>query len=177
MRELQQLKRVRLEQDVDQEVDSNPLSLVIQAKMVPPTIRVFEEKFNGISYLTDHVAIFESHMDLYGGTDAAKCRAFLTTFRGVARSWYNSLPAQSITKFKYFKKLFISHFMAHKRRPKKMTSLWLIAQGLNETLEKYTERFTKAYSCVTNPNKEFAIQAYIAGIANASVQLPYVAMM
>ena len=41
----------------------------------------------------------------------------------------------------------------------------------NETLERYTERFTAAYSCVTNPNEEFAIQAYVVGVANESVQL------
>ena len=61
--------------------------------------------------------------------------------------------------------------MANKRRPKKMTSLWSITQGSSETLEKYTEGFTVAYSCVTNPNEKFAIQAYIAGVANESVQL------
>ena len=52
-----------------------------------------------------------------------------------------------------------------------MTSLWSISQGLNETLERYTERFTAAYSCVTNPNEEFAIQAYVVRVANESVQL------
>ena len=52
-----------------------------------------------------------------------------------------------------------------------MTSLWSITQGPNETLERYTERFTAAYSCVTNPNEEFAIQAYVARVANESVYL------
>ena len=52
-----------------------------------------------------------------------------------------------------------------------MTSMWSITQGPNETLEKYTERFTPTYSCVTNPNEEFAIQAYITGVANKSIQL------
>ena len=35
----------------------------------------------------------------------------------------------------------------------------------------YTKRFTAIYSCVTNPNEEFAIQAYVVGVANESVQL------
>ena len=61
--------------------------------------------------------------------------------------------------------------MANKRRPKKMTSLWSITQGPNETFERYTKRFTAAYSCVTNPNEEFVIQVYVAGVANESVQL------
>ena len=47
----------------------------------------------------------------------------------------------------------------------------MITQGPNETLERHTERFTTAYLCVTNPNEEFAIQAYVARVANENVQL------
>ena len=52
-----------------------------------------------------------------------------------------------------------------------MTSLWSITQCLDETLERYTKRFTTAYSCVSNPNEELTIQAYVAGVTNESVQL------
>ena len=139
--------------------------------MVSPTIRVPKEKFSETFDPADHAATFESHMDFYGVSNATKCWAFSVTFRGVARSWYDSLPAYSITSFKYFKKLFIGNFMVNKRWPKKKTSLWSISQGPNETLERYTERFTVAYSCVTNPNEEFDIQVYVVGVANESVQL------
>ena len=61
--------------------------------------------------------------------------------------------------------------MANKRRPKNMTSLWSVTQGINESLEIYTERFTTTYSCITNPNEELAIQAYISGVANENIQL------
>ena len=33
------------------------------------------------------------------------------------------------------------------------------------------ERFMTTYSCITSLNEKFAIQAYIAGVANESVQL------
>ena len=52
-----------------------------------------------------------------------------------------------------------------------MTSLWSVTQGINESLESYTERFTVTYSCVTNPNEELTIQAYISGVANENIQL------
>ena len=52
-----------------------------------------------------------------------------------------------------------------------MTSLWSVIQGPNETLESYTKRFTATYSCVTNPNEELAIQAYISRVANENIQL------
>ena len=152
------------------------MSLAIQLDVVSPTIRVLKEKFSGTSDLADHATAFESHMDFYGAFDVTKCRAFSATFRGVARSWYDSLPAQSIRSFKYFKKFFIGNFIANMRRPKKMTSLWSITQGPNETLESYTERFTVTYSCVTNPNEELTIQAYVAGVANEIVQLALATM-
>ena len=47
--------------------------------------------------------------------------------------------------------------MVNKRRLKKLTSLWSIIQGLSETLESYTKRFRAAYSCVANPDEDFAI--------------------
>ena len=51
-----------------------------------------------------------------------------------------------------------------------MTNLWSITQGPSETLERYTERFTVAYSCVANPDEEFSIHAYIAGVVNESIR-------
>ena len=169
MQELQQLKKIWLGQEADQDMDSNPLSVAIQAEVVPATLRVPKEKFNGMIDLTDYVATFESHMNLYGATDAIKCRAFLATFKGVALTWYNSLSTQSITNFKHFKKLFVGPFMANKRRPKKMANLWSITQGKGETVERYTKRFTIAYSCMANLDEDFSIQAYIAGVLSCTV--------
>ena len=87
-----------------------------------------------------------------------------------ALSWYDSLYAQSIVKFKQFKKLFIGHFMTNKRGPKKMTNSWSIIQGHNETLNSYIERFTAAYSFVAKPDEEFVVQAYIVGLSNESMK-------
>ena len=86
MRELQQLKKVRLGQDSDLEVESNPLSLAIQSDAISPAIRIPKEKFSGTSDPADHAVGFENHMDFYGASDATKCRAFSATFTGVARS-------------------------------------------------------------------------------------------
>ena len=52
-----------------------------------------------------------------------------------------------------------------------MISVWSVTQGLNETLESYTEKFTATYLCVANPNEELVIQAYVAGVAKENAQL------
>ena len=46
MQELQQLKKVRLGQDADQELENNPLSLAIQSDPISPAIRIPKEKFD-----------------------------------------------------------------------------------------------------------------------------------
>ena len=53
---------------------------------VPPNLRVPKEKFDGMTNPADHVACFESTLDLYDASVAIKCRAFPTTFKGVAQS-------------------------------------------------------------------------------------------
>ena len=73
MRELQQLKKVRLGQDPDPDIENNPLSLVIQSDAISTAIRVPKERFNGTSDLVDHATTFESHMNFYGTSDATKC--------------------------------------------------------------------------------------------------------
>ena len=120
MRELQQLKKVLLGQDLDPDVENNPLSLAIQSDMISPAIQVPKERFSETSDPADHAAALESHMDFYGTSDATKCRAFSATFREVTRSWYDSFLAQSITSFKYFKKLFIGNFMCHNGFPSRL---------------------------------------------------------
>ena len=69
MQELQQLKKVRLGQDADSEMESNPLSLAIQSDPISPAIRIPKEKFDGTSDPVDHAEAFESRMDFYGASD------------------------------------------------------------------------------------------------------------
>ena len=57
-----------------------------------------------------------------------------------------------------------------------MTSLWLVTQGINESLESYTERFTATYSCITNLNEELAIQPIYRGSLMRTFSYPFVAM-
>ena len=86
MQELQQLKKVRLGQDFDSEMESNPLSLAIQSDLISSTIRIPKEKFDETFDPADHAVAFESRMDFYGASDTTKCRAFSATLTKVAQS-------------------------------------------------------------------------------------------
>ena len=67
------MKKIRLGQDFDPEMESNPLSLAIQSDSIFSAIRISKEKFDGTFDLADHAAAFESRMDFYGAFDATKC--------------------------------------------------------------------------------------------------------
>ena len=86
MKEVQELKNVRKDSNTDQDIDDNPLSLEIQSVVISPSYRVSKEKYNGTTNPTDYVTCFESTLDLYGMSDVIKCRMFLATLIGMARS-------------------------------------------------------------------------------------------
>ena len=96
IKEVQELKKVRKNSEADQDIDSDPLSLEIRSAVIPPSHRVPKEKYSGTTDPTDHVACFESTLDLYGTSDAIKCRMFPATLIGMARSWYGSLPPNQL---------------------------------------------------------------------------------
>ena len=72
IKEVQELKKIRKASNFDQEIDNNPLSLEIRSAVIPPSHRVPKEKYSGTTDPTDHVACFESTLDLYGTSDAIK---------------------------------------------------------------------------------------------------------
>ena len=109
------MKKVRKDSDADQDIDDNPLSLKIQSVVIPTSYRVPKERYNGTTDPTDQVACFESTLDLYGTSDAIKCRMFPATLIEMARSWYGSLPPQSISRFRQLRQLFVGQFLANKR--------------------------------------------------------------
>ena len=96
IKEVRELKKIRKTSDADQEIDNDPLSLEIRSAVIPPSHRVPKEKYSGTTDPTDHVACFESTLDLYGTSDAIKCRMFPATLIGMARSWYGSLPPNQL---------------------------------------------------------------------------------
>ena len=154
------MKKVQKDSDTDQDVDDNPLSLEIQSAVIPPSYRVPKEKYNGTTDPIDHVACFESTLDLYGISDAIKCRMFPAILIGMARSWYGSLPAQSISRFKQLRQLFVGQFLANKRQAKTLTSLYSMTQESDESLQTFIKRFTTAYAEVREPNESCAVEAF-----------------
>ena len=126
MEEIREKKRIRKDQLLDQKVDNNPLASKIQEKIVSPSLRITNKKYDGTTNPSDHIACFQTILDLYGSTDTAKYRIFSVTLKGMVRAWFDSLLSHSVTSFKQLSKLFVGHFLAKKGKPKPwhISGLW-----------------------------------------------------
>ena len=80
-------------------------------------------------------------MVLVGGSDAAKCKLFMSTLTGMAMDWFISLPDGHITAFRQLSRLFREQYLTNKAPPSVSYDLFDVKQYQGETLKEYINRF------------------------------------
>ncbi|RWW36831.1 hypothetical protein BHE74_00058112 [Ensete ventricosum] len=137
----------------------------IQSKPLPATFRLPAlEPFNGSSDPTEHIATFRAHMALYDTSEALMCRAFSTTIRGSAITWYSRLKPASIPSFDSLAREFELNFLTSARPRPTTASLLGMAQGSDEPLSQFVGRFTSQVQEIPDLHPSLAIQAFLTGL-------------
>ncbi|RZR98856.1 hypothetical protein BHM03_00028302 [Ensete ventricosum] len=137
----------------------------IQDKPVPPSFRLLILKpYDGSTNPSEHFAMFRAQMALYDTSDVLMCRAFPTTLRGPARMWYNQQKPSSISSFDHLAKEFELNFMASSRPRPTAASLLSLAQGSDETLAQFVDRFAAEVRRMPDAHPLLAIQAFLIGL-------------
>jgi hypothetical protein len=147
------------------EDESLPFTERVKAYPMPDKFKMPRiEKYDGSEDPQDHLEAFREHLILHGTPDEIACRAFPLTLKGVAKDWFTRLPPKSVGTFKELGRLFLTQFLATRKRKKNATCLLTMRQGKEESLKDFMLRFNKEKLEVDTPDDKTMLCALIQGV-------------
>ena len=122
------------------------------------------KSYDGVKDPFDHLETFKTLMHLQGVPDEIICRAFPTTLKGHAKTWFSRLTPNSINTFKELSAQFTSHFIGGHRYKRSTTCLMSIKQREDEMLRSYITRFNKEALSIDEADDKILVAAFINGL-------------
>ncbi|XP_068466387.1 uncharacterized protein [Phaseolus vulgaris] len=120
---------------------STPFSQEILEALIPNTFAGPKVTFTGMEDPEAHLTAFHTQMVLVGGSDAVRCKLFMSTLTGMAMDWFISLSDGHITSFAHLSRLFREQYLANRAPPPVSYDLFDVKQYQGETLKEYINCF------------------------------------
>ena len=143
---------------------STPFSQSILEAVIPNTFVGPKVTFTGMEDPEAHFTAFHTQMMLVGGSDAVRCKLFMSTFTGMAMDWFISLPDGHITSFAQLSQLFREQYLANMATPPVSYDLFDVKQYQGETLKEYINRFGAQVVKVGTTEEPMIVYAFKKGV-------------
>ena len=137
----------------------SPLNLTPPLHDLPQAFEKMLHKFDPSEKILvdDHLQSFYLAIEglRVGEHEDVVCILFPHTMIGAAASWYFSLPANSITDWDTFERIFKSKYVAHKTHAALMKGLCALNKERKEKVHSFTQRFAAYLKNFSVTNKLF----------------------
>ncbi|XP_068503739.1 uncharacterized protein [Phaseolus vulgaris] len=120
---------------------TTPFSQAILETAIPNTFTGPKATFTGMEDPEAHLTAFHTQMLLVGGSDAVRCKLFMSTLTGMAMDWFISLPEGHVTSFAQLSQLFREQYLVNRTPAPVSYDLFDVKQFQGETLKEYISRF------------------------------------
>ncbi|XP_068504433.1 uncharacterized protein [Phaseolus vulgaris] len=132
--------------------------------VIPHTFVGPKVTFKGMEDLEAHLTAFHTQMMLVGGSDAVRCKLFMSTLTRMAMDWFVSLLNGHITSFAQLSQLFREQYIANWAPPPVSYDLFNVKQYQGETLKEYINRFGAQVVKVGTTEEPMIVYAFRKGM-------------
>jgi len=147
---------------------TTPFSQAILETAIPNTFTGPKATFTGVENPKAHLTAFHTQMLLVGGSDAVKCKLFMSTLMGIAMDWFISLPEGHVTSFAQLSQLFREQYLANRTPTPVSYDLFDVKQFQGETLKEYISRFGAQVVKVGTSEEPMIVYAFRKGVRPGS---------
>ena len=120
--------------------------------------------YDGTADLEDYLGVYKAQMYIQDIDDADYYRYFPTTLKGVAQSWSNGHPSESVTCFQDLADKFVSKFIANRKERRTYFYLSKIKPGPQESLAKFVKRFHQEVVLIPDVEDRVACTSFLNGL-------------
>ncbi|XP_068474874.1 uncharacterized protein [Phaseolus vulgaris] len=110
------------------------------------------------------LAAYHTQMMLVGGSDATRCKLFMSTLAGTAMEWFMSLPDGHVTLFPQLTNLFRAQYLANQAPPSVSYDLFNVKQYQGESLKESLHRFLAQVVRLNLTKEKMMVHAFRKGI-------------
>ena len=143
-----------------------PFSQEIMDAIIPATLVGPKVTFTGTGDPEAHLTTFHTQMMMVGGSDAVRCKLFMSTLAGTTMYWFISLLDGHVTSFPQLTKLFRAQYIVNRAPPSISYDLFDIRQYQGESLKEFLHRFGAQVVWLNLKDERMMVHTFRKGIVS-----------